>query len=115
MKIESGTGHLKTIQTQVTALSNGVRLKRAAKKIAAFFGLAVFSVFIPVLHFFLVPAFLGLCFYFGWKEFRYTKFVDLTGVTCPVCEHDLNEGLLFYRDEFVRLYCYQCQTQLKVT
>lgn len=91
------------------------RSTRAAKKAGMFFGLAVVSVFIPVMHFFLVPLFLILTAYFGFKSFKDTKSVDLTAITCPVCNHDLKEGEMFFSEDFVRLYCYQCQTQLKVS
>ena len=115
MKIESNTGHTQAVSAQPVVLSLQERATLAFKKSGLFLGLAVVSVFIPVMHFFLVPLFLLLSLYLGVKNFRYLKSIDLTGVNCPACGKDLNEARLFYREDEVRLYCYQCQTQLKVS
>ena len=115
MKIESNSGHSQAIAAQAKDLSVSERATLAMKKGGAFLGAALFSVFIPVLHFFLVPLFLLLSLYFGIKNFRYQNSIDLTGAGCPACGQDLNEGKRFYRDGEVRLHCYKCQTQLKVS
>lgn len=114
MKIESLTGNTVLFDQSIHALSMQERTKRAVKMSALFFGLTVFSVFIPVLHFFLVPAFLGLTVYTGYKRFREVYRVDLTTVCCPVCSQKLKETVMYSEEKTFRLYCYECQNQLRV-
>ncbi|MBY0452629.1 MAG: hypothetical protein K2P92_06310, partial [Bdellovibrionaceae bacterium] len=87
---------------------------RALRLSALFLGLAVFSVFIPMLHFFLVPAFLGMTVYIGYKRMRELYRIDLTTVNCPVCSKKFKETLMYSDEKTFRLYCYECQNQLKV-
>lgn len=115
MKIESLTGSSLQFDQDIYTLSLKERSQRAAKMSALFFGLAVFSVFIPMLHFFLVPAFLGLTVYTGYKKIRELYRIDLTTVRCPVCSKHFKETLMYSQHKTFRLYCYECQTQLKVT
>ena len=115
MIIESLTGHLSRFDQNIYGLSVKERTQRAIKLSALFFSCAVFSVFIPVMHFFLVPAFLGLTVYTGQRRLCELYRIDLSTVGCPVCNKKFKETLMYSQEKTFRLYCYECQNQLKVT
>lgn len=70
---------------KVEVLSPGARLQRVGVRLGVAWGLAVFSVLIPLLHFVLVPGFFlagpALAFLAG----RATVRVLSPSVTCPKC------------------------------
>ena len=115
MKIESLAGQQQIFEQTPYILSTKERLQRAFKASGMFFGAAVVAVFIPGLHFFLVPLFLILTVYFGYKRFKEVRRVDLSSVNCPVCQKKLKETLMYTDEDVFRLYCYECQNQLRVT
>ena len=115
MKIQSGSGHERVLTNEIRKLTTAERTKRGIKSGGAFFGLAVLSIFIPVLHFFLVPTFLLLSVYYSVTKIRNENCLSLHDVTCPVCNKNLKETELFFTGDELRLYCYECQTQLKIS
>ena len=68
------------------------RLRRAAKGAGAAWGAALASVFIPVAHFILVPAFAALGLYLAWSRARAEVVVAQARGACPDCgaEQDLD-------------------------
>lgn len=90
------------------------RIKRSLKTFFTFFGAAIFSVLIPILHFFLVPIFLILSFFWSYRKFKEIVSVDLMGVKCPECKTNLKDTTVGLRidDLVVRLSCDQCRKNL---
>ena len=62
---------------------------RAAKRAAAFFIAAVLSVFIPAMHFFLVPSFLLLSAYSLVSQSRLQNIFVPGNFKCPACETEM--------------------------
>ncbi|MGZ3769961.1 MAG: hypothetical protein ACXVCP_08170 [Bdellovibrio sp.] len=104
-------------ELQFAEFTRANRLKKAWATFGAFLLAAVFSVFIPVLHFVLVPAFLISAFVMPIKQFDKVSYIDLTGYRCPKCGEPLNQKKVFQskNDNFSRVYCYQCRTTMKFT
>lgn len=115
MKIESGADKSITLNRQIILLSAKERIKRSFKSAVLYFGLSVVSILIPVLHFVLVPLFLGLTVFMGISHFKNNKQVDLSDVNCPVCGKKLKESTVYFHGESVRLYCYECRNHLIVS
>ncbi len=87
------------------------RIKRSLKIFSIFFGSAIFSILIPILHFFLVPLFLGLSVFLSYRKFMEIMSIDLRGITCPGCKDNLISGEIALRknDSTVRLTCESCR------
>lgn len=64
------------------------RTLRALKTLGAFWGLAIISVLIPVLHFILVPGFLLLGPIMAWLQYRQEIQVNNAHTQCPECQKE---------------------------
>ena len=74
---------------QVRRFTSGQVTKNVAKSLAIYWGIALFTVFIPVLHFFLTPLFFGVGIYVARKTQK-TKLQILSGrVPCPKCKEPI--------------------------
>ncbi len=92
------------------------RLKRSLKTFFIFFGAAIFSVLIPVLHFFLVPLFLILSVFLSYRKFNEIISINLLNLKCPGCETKLSssETTLKKNDAVIRLSCESCRKRLTI-
>jgi len=93
--------------------SHHERIVRAVLGLLACWGLAIVAVFLPMLHFVLVPALLIGGVALGWHRLRATA--SLTGVTgaCPACGAPVADAL----DESlggspIALRCARCRRQI---
>lgn len=65
------------------------RMKEAVKKLALFWGIAIVSVALPVVHFVTVPLFFILGIFFASRTYKSEGRV-IEGLTrCPHCEHEV--------------------------
>lgn len=115
MKIESGAGKSIILKKRIIFLNTKERINRSFKNAGLYFVLSVVSILIPVLHFVLVPLFLGLTVFVGVSQFKNNKQIDLSDVNCPVCDNKLKESTVYFHRESVRLYCYECRNHLLVS
>lgn len=74
-----------TAELEVTAFGIGQRIGRAAIRLVVCWALAVATVFVPLLHFVLVPGFAVLGPVLAFLAFRPTVKVTSPTVTCPRC------------------------------
>jgi hypothetical protein len=107
-----GKGH--TLKNQPVVIPYNDRLKRGLKAFGINFFLAIVSIFIPVLHFFLVPLFLFLAFYQGIGKFKQAFSLNLNEEMCPICSTQLNRGLGYFEDDMIRTSCESCRTKLVI-
>lgn len=77
---------------KVMPLSLPGRLKLAAKSLAICWGITIFCVFIPVLHFFLVPGGLFLGLFLFYRQFGFHEFLVEGIITCPMCSGEIRLG-----------------------
>lgn len=66
-------------------LSSGERLQRSARVVAVCWGLALVTVFVPILHFVLVPGFLLLGSILGLATWMESALVLSGEISCPNC------------------------------
>ena len=92
------------------------RIKRSIKIFSLYLGAAVFSVLVPVLHFFLVPLFLLLSVFLSYLKFKEIISMDLRSLTCPECKANLKSGEVGLKenDTSVRLSCDSCRKTLTI-
>lgn len=87
------------VNTKLDELSIKNRLARAAKIFFLLFIIAVVSVFIPILHFLLVPLFLVLSFFMAFKAYQARYKLNLkTQRLCFNCNKPLSEYFLLTED-----------------
>lgn len=110
-KAHSDHEEIGTLDT--TPLSPPERFKLMALRIGIFFTLAIVSVFIPVLHFILVPAFLVASVLAGISASRFTSKATGGSVKCPHCKAAIQfgEAPLSWPMSYV---CQSCASSVKV-
>lgn len=112
MLLTLSSDHSKTIsiRAHLVTLSSAIRLKKAFKKMLLCLGLAVFSIFIPVMHFILVPLFLILSLVIGLKVFYNKRSVQFDETClCLSCNSPLAPSYPLSDD--LKIKCEQCFAQ----
>ncbi|MBC7457842.1 MAG: hypothetical protein H7235_06160 [Bdellovibrionaceae bacterium] len=74
------------LNAEVLPCNKSKRIRKAIKNLFLFFGAGILFVFIPVLHFFLVPTAIILGFFFSYKGFKYKYRIESGNFTCPSCK-----------------------------
>ncbi|KYG64763.1 hypothetical protein AZI86_11190 [Bdellovibrio bacteriovorus] len=73
----------------VVYFNPAARMKEALKKLALFWGIAIVSVALPVVHFVTVPLFFCLGIFFAYRTYKSEGRV-IEGLTrCPHCENEV--------------------------
>jgi hypothetical protein len=114
IQVETISGNPTSGEIMITKLSKNQRMKTAFKKLFFFGGIAIFSVFLPVLHFFLVPLFLILGIVFGVKSYRVDSCLVSGNGSCPHCK----EGINFKSNDLVwpiLVKCHKCSRDLNIS
>lgn len=95
----------------VEELRAEVRTQRGLKTFAKLLFSALVSVFIPVMHFLLVPGFLISSFVYGFRKYKEIYLIDLGGFDCPSCGTKFKEQRVSLREDetSTRLFCYSCR------
>ena len=95
------------LTAELIKLTPSDRMKLSLKKCGMFLGLAVVTVFIPVLHFFLVPLFLILSIVVPIKTYgKEFRLVLKKPEACLDCSKPLKEEVAL--DEAMRVKCPHC-------
>jgi hypothetical protein len=94
-------------EAQLIKLSSLERFKISMRKFGLFFLLGLAAVFIPVLHFFLVPLFLILSVVLGVKAYAIVYSLHFVE-PCPCIECKQVFKSEFLLDENLRLTCNKC-------
>ncbi len=93
---------------RVRNFSSSERLMSGLKFLGMCWGIAILSILVPVLHFFLVPGFLlgGIIVFF----IRYNRkdFIESMKIVCPNCQRDFEIANLSFNWP-LRQACPQCQ------
>lgn len=94
-------------EAELIKLRTDERFKIALQKFALFFALAIASIFIPVFHFVLVPAFLLISVVMGIKAYKIQYRLQIhKECLCVQCQAPLKTEFLL--DEQRRLRCGNC-------
>lgn len=102
-----------TGQVRFQRWARSARLGRAAKALAAFWGLALISVVIPVAHFVLVPAFLIAGPIAAFRRLRQQSGILGGEGACPGCGVRLN--IEAHGDEWPLFdVCQACRTPVRI-
>lgn len=88
--------------------------KKALKNLMMFWGVGVLCVFIPLAHFILVPLFLLLGIFFGYRAMGYKFLIKSGSAECPNCHATVEIKDLWFKDES-RSRCDHCGTQIVIT
>ncbi|MBC7742241.1 MAG: hypothetical protein H7061_08590 [Bdellovibrionaceae bacterium] len=83
------------------------------KKLLIFSGLALVSVFIPVLHFFLVPGLLITGLFVFFTQFKNTHYLPTGTYKCPSCEIQSSVNNFYFHIDS-KVSCNQCGRQLSI-
>ena len=96
-------------ELEVESIAVGKRVGRGLVRLLACWAIGVACVFVPLLHFVLVPGFLLLGPVLAWKASAATVRVSSTQVTCPRCAvvTPVEPGTTGWP---IRLWCASCGT-----
>lgn len=81
------------------------------KKLGLFWGLAMVSILIPILHFVLVPAFLIIGVYAFLSQYKNTHSLHEGSSTCPACQGRFPIKNIYIYDS-KKINCELCMEQL---
>jgi hypothetical protein len=111
VKVNFDGSWLSDIELGFYRYSGQERVKKSIKTFLFFFGLAIISILIPVLHFVLVPLFLILSFFLSYRKYKELISLDLTKLSCPGCNIGFDSKIVELKgdDQNVRLICNQCR------
>ena len=112
LKVVASNGEFLVPHVPVVVLSSRGKAQYAFKRAGLFLLFALFSVFVPVFHFVLVPLFLIVAFVFGMKARKARFMVEAFDTKCPHCQAPLKSEALYLEDE-LRQFCINCRDQLK--
>lgn len=104
--IEYGTALIRTFTPQVV-------MAKVVQKLLMFWGAALFSVFLPVVHFVLVPLFFILGIFFAYRARNIKYEISLGEIHCPRC-HSL---VKIDKADFINSHkeiCQSCACVLKI-
>ena len=99
---------------EVLLLDSRARLVRSLKRAGIFFGIAVVSVLVPMLHFVLVPGFLIVSGVFFAKTMAETKVATAILGTCPSCKQPVELRGVF-KVTGTKETCPHCRQLLRVS
>jgi hypothetical protein len=85
VRLTGKPNHIATGEVYVRAWSSSDRTKRAIKTFCVWLAVAVLSVAVPILHFFLVPLFFVLAVIMAGVTYAQTSVVLGGEGTCPFC------------------------------
>ena len=83
------------------------------KKLVLFWSIAALCIFIPLLHFILVPAFFGLGIFSFLSQYKNKFYLAKADCQCPQCQkHFTLENFYFFDGK--KLGCTNCMAQLRI-
>ncbi len=101
------------LEATVVQCLRGELVSKAIKTLFSFWGIAVLCVFIPVLHFFLVPLFLIIGIFFSIRTLKYKFTIRVGSFLCPECsKHNSIKNLWFAAE--ARFRCAHCAAQIVI-
>lgn len=90
------------------------RMKKAAPVFGLFLFISICCIFVPFLHFILVPGFLIFGSYKTYLIIAENKLLDMQMINCPVCKKNLNEKNIYFSKFPIKLVCFECGAQLTI-
>ena len=111
MKIITNDFKEALFQGEIRECQKKEKLVAAVKKLITFWGLALISIFIPVLHFVLVPLFILVGIGFFFVQFQKTHLIHRLSFKCPDCDQENRIEKMYFK-ETVRFRCEACSAQL---
>lgn len=95
------------VETELVQFSNKARLIRSIKRFLFYFATSLASIFVPVLHFFLVPVFLILSIYVPLKAYKFKFMLEFKKPhLCFGCQKQLNSFYLL--NDGLKFKCSDC-------
>lgn len=86
---------------------------QSLKKLSLFWGIGFLCVFIPMLHFFLVPGFIIAGIYSFLKQYKNTHHLLAGSFRCPSCDETSEVKNLYFHEDS-KISCSNCARQLTI-
>lgn len=104
----------KSIEVKSQILTKAERAKRSALSCLIFLSLAIISIFIPILHFLLVPLFISMTVYFSLKKFSENLKITMQEISCTHCEEFISPQTFWLNknDKTIKVQCYKCNSSI---
>jgi hypothetical protein len=106
-----------TLQLNLTIYSLQDRIKRSLITFFAFLGAALASLFIPILHFVLVPGFFIGAVVMSIVRLKEYGRIDFSILECPLCHAQFVEKSMSFKknEDSIRFYCLSCKKNITAT
>lgn len=106
-KIEYGTAEIRSFSPREI-------LQKSIKQLAMFWGLAIVSVLLPVVHFVLVPLFFFMGAYLAIRARKVKQEILSGSVNCPQCKQPVTIKKSPFLDEHTEI-CQNCTSVVKIS
>lgn len=106
-KIEYGLAEIRNF-------SPGEILQKSIKQLVMFWGLAIVSVLLPVVHFILVPLFFVMGAYLAVRARKFKQEIISGSVNCPQCKQPVTIKKSPFLEEHTEI-CQNCTSVVKIS
>lgn len=114
LEIRDGSGNVRPGVVNVLLFDQGARNMRALKTLGLFWGLAAVSVFIIILHWVLVPAFLIAGPVMATRKRKVTSEIENLSGVCPACREEIAPKMEADDALPKSTYCPKCNVPLQL-
>ena len=110
--IQSSSGKIKDLELPLIVLSVEERKKIAIKNLGLFWGIALFCLFLPLVHFIAFPFFTLFAPFIAWKKYQQTEHIGAMEFNCPECNAQIQPKQQVAKNPLL-ITCPHCRYNLK--
>lgn len=110
----ASSDHIEYGTADIRSYSPPEIVKKSLQKLGLFWGMSLFSVFLPVVHFVLTPLFFVLGIYLSVRARKFRHEILSGTIACPHCKKDITIGKSAFFEEHTEI-CQSCASAVRIS
>lgn len=110
----AGSDHVEYGTADIRSFSPREVLTKSLQKLGMFWGLALFSILLPVVHFVLTPLFFILGIYLAVRARKFRHEILSGSINCPHCKAPVTIGKAAFFEEHTEI-CQNCASVVRIS
>ncbi|MFV3409191.1 hypothetical protein ACNH6C_11320 [Bdellovibrio bacteriovorus] len=110
----AGSDHVEYGTADIRSYSPREVLIKSLQKLGMFWGLAIFSILLPVVHFVLTPLFFILGIYLSVRARKFRHEILSGSIHCPHCKTPVTIGKAAFFEEHTEI-CQNCASVVRIS